>query len=165
MPLQDDRASQIEVPQAAYKVRVMEAEKGISQLKTDETTGKQTGNNPRITLTLEIFDAAPVEIRNHETGETDSININGLQFKQWITLTEKALGPVNTIKKALGMPQAKKETISLEESELFKGKVGDVILKGSRRIILDANKQPIINPHTGQSAAVPDIKVIMWLAP
>lgn len=158
-------AKQITVPRATYKLRVRDAERGISQLRTNEKTGQQTGNNPMITLDLEIIDAAPVMVRNPETGDTESVDINGLEVRQWVTLTEKALGPCNTIKSALGMEKATKEGLLNEDSNLYKRKVGYAILEGKQRNITDSTGANIINPHTNKPVTVPELKLVMWLSP
>jgi len=160
----DDKARQITVPRGPYKLRVKDAERGISQLKTDEQ-GNQKGNNPMITLDLEIIDAAPVQVKNPETGEVEAIDINGLEVRQWVTLTEKALGPANTIKASLGMDKATKETLTTEDSGLYMGKVGYAILEGKQRNIKDASGANIINPHTNKPVTVPELKLVMWLSP
>lgn len=158
----DSNATKVTIPRKSYQLRVIEAEKGVSAVRTDDK-GNKKGGNPNITLKLEIINAAPVPYKDPATGEISMVDINGLTVTSWVTLTENALRFANEANNALGLPILNPSNMHEAEANAYLGQTGYAILEGKPRVVTDSEGNPIVNPNTQQTVTVPEIRHVMWL--
>lgn len=158
-------ASQITDYYDKFKLKVITSERGVSQVKTDEKTGKQTGGNPMDTVDLEFIDNAPINIRNPDTGDIEQVDVNGLQVRTWVTLVPAALGPVNTFRKAIGLPSLTIQELMSSDGNTYNGKVALAMIRFKGREIKNSAGEKVINDHTGKIVTVGERKIDKWLTP
>lgn len=146
-----------------FKFKVLSSERGVSQLKTDEKTGQQTGGNPMNVIDIELLDNPLAKVRNPDTGDKEEVDVNGVQVRAWITLTPKTIGSVNAFHKCIGLPPVSEATIQEDDGNLYVGKVGEALIQFNGRPIKNSEGEIIM--QNGKPLTTSERKVSKWLMP
>lgn len=127
-------------PQALIRLK-----RGVYQFRvTDAEKTKSQKGDPMLVLTSEIINHPPLMIGDQE------VNVNGIEITDYKTITPKTLPYVNIFHKALGMPVIQEHEIPLVDAAAYKGAEFYAVAESKDEPMLDEDKNPMINPHTGQ---------------
>lgn len=130
------------------KLRVREA--------SNETS--KASKAPQHKLILEVIEAAPVEVNG------ESIDINGLEFYSYSTLTEKALTFANRVRAAFGFSDLTKDDFSRADAREFIGQTCYAIVESTEEDrVNEATKEPVKDPYTGQVMKIQQRRIVEWI--
>ena len=133
----------------------------ILQFRCREATNEvsKASNTRQHKLVLEVINAEPFEV------DGNPIDINGLEFYNWSTLTVKALPFANRVRAAFGFNDLKEEDISSADAREFIGQTAYAFVESSEEDrINEITKQPVKDPYTGENMKVYQRKITEWVA-
>lgn len=129
----------------AYNVRF--PKNTLLQLRVVEAKAQKSksSNNPQHVLTLEVINSAPFEV------DGESIDINGLEFTSYSTLTTKALEFVNRVRRAFGFDDLTESTMNSADCREYVGQICWAFVESSEEDrINELTKEIVKDPYTGQ---------------
>jgi len=125
----DPAAYSIVLPKKVYKLRVKE----VKRQKTKEH------GHPMDVLSLEIMGAPKV----------NGVDINGLDMKHWVTLTEKSLPFANATRQAFGLDKLEnQEDIENANPNDWLGTEAFAVCFSEKTEQKDDDGQPLLDPYT-----------------
>lgn len=137
----------IRLKRGVYQFRITDAEK---------TKTQKTGDS-MLVLTCEVINHPPITIGDRE------VNVNGIEITDYKVLTDKTLPYVNLLHRALGMPEIQAHEISLVEASAYKGADFYAVAESKDEPMLDEDKNPMMNPHTGQPLMLSKRKFVSFI--
>lgn len=129
----------------AYNIRF--PKNTLLQLRVSDAKAQKskTSNSPQHVLTLEVINTAPFEV------DGESIDINGLEFTSYSTLTVKALEFVNRTRRAFGFDDLTQSTLDSADCREYIGQVCWAFVESSEEDrINELTKEVVKDPYTGQ---------------
>ncbi len=141
-----------------FKLRVKDVTRGRSKTKEDGT-----GNDPQDVVEFELIDNPPVVVKNPDTGENESVDVNGVTVKQWVTYNPKTPDMVNRFLDAIEMPAIPAQDQHLIDGNMFKGKTALGLVNFKTRPMKGSDGQVIMNDHTGKPMSTGDIQLSQLL--
>lgn len=133
----------------------------ILQLRVREATNETSKNSkaPQHKLILEVINSAPFEVNG------EPIDINGLEFYSYSTLTEKALPFANKVRAAFGFSELKADDIARADAREFIGQTCYAIVESSEEDrINELTKEPVKDPYTGATMKTYQRRIVEWIA-
>lgn len=119
---------------------------------------KSSGNNQHV-LTLEVINTAPFEV------DGEPVDINGLEFTAYSTLTEKALEFVNRIRRAFGFADLTKDTLDNADEKEYIGQVCYAFVETIEEDrINELTKEVVKDPYTGAPMKTYQKRIADWVA-
>ena len=129
----------------AYSIRF--PKNTMLQLRCREAKKQKakSSGNPQHVLTLEVINTAPFEV------DGESIDINGLEFNSYSTLTEKALEFVNRTRRAFGFSDLTAADLESADEKEYVGQVCWAFVESTEEDrINELTKEVVKDPYTGE---------------
>lgn len=115
-------------------------------------------NNPQHVLTLEVINSAPFDV------DGENIDINGLEFMSFSTLTSKALEFANRVRRAFGFNDLTEQDIDSADPKEYIGQVCWAIVESTEEDrINELTKEPVIDPYTGRPMKTYQRRIVEWV--
>jgi hypothetical protein len=137
----------VKLPRNSYRLRCVSCE-----------VGKSKKGDFQLIQTYEIFGAAPLQV------DGVMVDINGIQMKNWQTLTQNSVDFFNLNRNSLGLPPVKFSDKGSINAADYKGLEGAAICESeSQEVKNEVTGEPILNPHTGQPVIQWNKRINQWL--
>lgn len=132
----------------------------ILKFRVREATNEKSKatQSPQHKLILEVIEADPFEVNG------ESIDINGLDFYSYSTLTAKALPFANRVRAAFGFNDLTESDIGQADAREFIGQTCFAIVESAEEDrINELTKEPVKDPYTGQTMKTYSRRIVEWI--